>query len=228
MLDPFGPEIWTARGGEVSVFGFRYPTRMAAMRLSDGGLFIWSPIALSPALRSEIEALGPVRALVAPNSLHHLFLPEWQAAFPDARTYAAPGLRRRRPEIAVDEELTDRPPAVWDGEIKQSLIRGNAITTEAVFFHARSRTALFADLLQQFPPAWFTGWRRLVARLDLMIAPEPTTPRKFRIAFTDRRAARASLAPVLAWPTERVLIAHGAPVERNGQAVLDRAFRWLG
>ena len=43
---------------------------------------------------------------------------------------------------------------------------------------------LFTDLLQQFPPDWFHGWRALIARLDLMTAPEPSTPRKFRAAFT--------------------------------------------
>ena len=40
---------------------------------------------------------------------------------------------------------------------------GNAITTEVVFFHARSGTVLFTDLVQQLPAHWFSGWRALVA-----------------------------------------------------------------
>ena len=92
-LQPFGPGLWLAGGTEVAVAGFAYPTRMAVVRLAGGGLWIWSPVALSEALRREIDALGEVRWLVAPNSLHHLFLAEWRAAYPKAKLYGAPGLR---------------------------------------------------------------------------------------------------------------------------------------
>jgi hypothetical protein len=104
---------------------------------------------------------------------------------------------------------------------------GNLITTEVVFFHRQSGTVLFTDLIQHFGPAWFTGWRALVARLDLMTAREPQTPRKFRTAFVDRRAARAALERILAWPARRVVMAHAAPVEADGQAFIARTFRWL-
>jgi hypothetical protein len=46
---------------------------MAAIRLSGGSLFVWSPVALTEDLRAEVDALGEVRYLVAPNSLHHGF-----------------------------------------------------------------------------------------------------------------------------------------------------------
>ena len=107
------------------------------------------------------------------------------------------------------------------------VVRGNRITTEAALFHRASRTAIFADLLQQFPLGWFKGWRAIVARLDLMVAAEPSVPRKFRIAFTDRQAAREGFSRILAWPAEKVLFAHGTPITMDGQAYLRRAFRWL-
>ncbi len=47
MLQPFGEEIWLADGSIAMVAGFRYPTRMAVIRLADGGLFVWSPIQLA-------------------------------------------------------------------------------------------------------------------------------------------------------------------------------------
>lgn len=65
-------------------------------------------------------------------------------------------------------------------------------------------------------------WAR-VAKLDLMVGPEPSVPRKFRVAFTSRRAARDSLQRIFAWPTEKVLMAHGTPVEKDAQAFLRRA-----
>jgi hypothetical protein len=227
LLQPFGPEIWLADGPEAEVVGFRYPTRMAVIRLAGGGLLIWSPIALSESLRRQLEDLGEVRFLVAPNSLHHLFLGEWREAYPLARLFAAPGLRLRRKDVDFDAELADAPPPEWAGDLDQVLMQGNRITTEVVFFHRRSATVLFTDLLQQFPPGWFHGWRAVVARLDLMTASEPSVPRKFRAAFVDRRAARAALRRILDWPASKVVMAHGLPVERDGQALIARAFRWL-
>lgn len=226
ILTAFGPEIWLADGPHAEVAGFRYPTRMAVLRLTDGGLFIWSPVALGDALRAELEAVGEVRHIVAPNSLHHLFLAGWRAQYPSATLHAAPGLASRRPDLAFDATLGESGQD-WAADLDQVVVRGNRITTEVVFFHRKSATVLFTDLIQQFPPDWFGGWRGIVARLDLMTRPEPSVPRKFRLAFTDRRAGRQALRRIVAWPAERIVMAHGVPVEREGQAVIGRAFHWL-
>ena len=227
MLQQFDDEIWLADGPETAVAGFRYPTRMAVIRLSGGALFLWSPVALSDELRAAVDALGEVRYLIAPNSMHHLFLGDWRRAYPGARLFAPPGLRRRRRDIAFDGDLQDAPAPEWSQDIDQVMVRGNLITTEVVFFHRKSRTVLFTDLIQHFSPTWFTGWRAVVARLDLMAASEPQTPRKFRNAFVGCRAARAAIARILAWPAEKVLMAHAAPIEADGQAFIERTFRWL-
>jgi hypothetical protein len=226
-LQPFGPEIWLADGPETEVIGFRYPTRMAVIRLAVGDLLVWSPTALSQNLRKELEGLGEIRHLVAPNSLHHLFLSEWQAAYPLAKLYAAPGLRLKRKDIHFDAELDDAPPPHWAADLDQVVMQGNRITTEVVFFHRPSGTVLFTDLIQQFPSGWFRGWRAIIARLDLMTASEPSVPRKFRVAFADRHAARAALRRILEWPSSKVVMAHGHPIEQDGQAFITRAFRWL-
>ena len=227
MLQPFGEDIWLADGPVTAVVGFRYPTRMAVIRLSGSALFIWSPVQLSDELRAAVDALGDVRYVIAPNSLHHLFLGEWRHAYPGAKLFAPPGLRERRKDIAFDGDLDDAPAGEWSPEIDQVLVRGNVITTEAVFFHHKSRTAIFTDLIQHFDPTWFTGWRAVLARLDLLVAAEPAVPRKFRSAFINRRAARAALRRILAWPAKKVLMAHAAPIEDDGHAFIERAFRWL-
>ncbi len=174
-----------------------------------------------------MDAIGDVRYIVAPNSLHHLFLAQWKRVYPAARLYAPSGLRKRRADIGFDADLDDVPCPEWAGEIDQVLMRGNLITTEVVFFHMKSGTVLFTDLLQQLPSSLFSGWRAIVAKLDLMTGPEPSVPRKFRVAFTNRRAARAALTRIFAWPAEKVLMAHGTPVKQDAPAFLHRAFGWL-
>lgn len=227
MLQLFDQDFWLAIGDPVAVMGFRYPTRMAVIRLRDGGLFVWSPIALTDALRLQVADIGPVRWLVAPNSLHHLALADWAAAFPLARVFAPPGLRAKRKDIAFDADLGAAADADWAGQIDQVLVRGNLITTESVFFHRASATVLITDLVQSFPPDWFQGWRASIARMDRMVAPEPEMPRKFRAAFVNRAAARAAVTPLLAWPAQNLILAHGAPVRGDAQALLQRAFGWL-
>ena len=227
MLTSFGPEIWISDGATVSTGGFHYGTRMAVIRLSDGGLFIWSPVKLTQELRDQVDAIGDVRHLIAPNSLHHMFLDDWRTAYPNALAYAAPRLRSKRKDIEFAGDLGDEPAAAWAGDIDQVVMRGCLITSEVVFFHRKSATVLFTDLIQQFPKGWFSGWREIVARFDLMMESEPSVPRKFRNTFVNRRAARAALARIQAWPAERVLMAHGAPIERDGRAFIGRAFAWL-
>ena len=165
-LIEFGPDIWISDGPVVPFFaGFSYPTRMAVIRLSNGLLFVWSPITLSEQLKREVDALGTVRYLVSPNLLHHLFLGEWASAYPKARLYASPGLRRRRKDLAFDADLGDAPEPEWAADIDQVVLGGSFVMTEVVFFHRASRTAIFADLIENLPRDWFKGWRGVAARL---------------------------------------------------------------
>lgn len=227
MLTPIGPDIWLADGPPiVAMMGFRYPTRMAVIRLADGGLLVWSPVALSAELKTEIAALGPVRHLLAPNNLHHMALGDWHAAWPEAALYAAPGLGAKRPDLVFTEELGATPPPAWSGQIDQVLLP-SSIAPEIVLFHRPSGVVLFTDILQNMPRGWFSGWRALIARLDLMTEAEPTVPRKFRLATTDRQAARATVATILSWPVRLVVMAHGTPVTESAPAFLERAFAWL-
>jgi Domain of unknown function (DUF4336) len=227
LLRKFGQRIWLADGPVVPFYRFPYPTRMAVIRLSDGGMFVWSPVALSAALRREVDALGPVHHLVSPNPIHHLFLGEWKSAYPEARLYASPGLRRKRRDLAFDAELGDAPEPDWAADIDQVQVRGSFVMTEVVFFHHASHTVIFADLIENLPRDWFKGWRGVLARLDGIVAPNPGAPREWRASFFNRPAARAALARILAWPIERVLIAHGEPATANGAAFVRRAFAWL-
>ncbi len=53
-----------------------------------------------------------------------------------------------------------------------------------------------------------------------------TTPLE-RLLVRDRDAFRRSLAKILAWPIERIVLAHGAVVESGGRAALAAAYAWV-
>lgn len=228
MLEAFGPDLWLADGPTVRFLGlFPYPTRMAIARLAGGGLWVWSPIALVPALAAEVDALGAVRHLVAPNALHHLSLAEWVRRYPDARLYAPPGLARKRRDLRFDAELGDVADPAWGDEIDQVVFRGTFAWKEVVFFHRASRTALVADLIQRFEPERLHGATGLLMRLWGLVGEGGSTPREWRATFWNRRIARAALARALAWDPERLVVAHGSCAPTGGRDALARGLRWL-
>jgi hypothetical protein len=226
-LQLFCPGLWTAEGPVVSFSGFPYPTRMAVIRLSGERLFIWSPIAPDPALLRETESLGKVAFLVSPNKIHHLALGEWRRAFPQAQLWASPGLPKKRPDLSFTGTLSDQPEPGWAGEIDQVHVTGSFMMSEIVFFHRESRTALFCDLIENFPPGWFKGWQGWVARLGGIVQPHVGAPGDWRITFWRRTAARQALARILAWHPMRVVVAHGQMVRTDGENFIRQAFRWL-
>ena len=226
-LIPFGPDIWIAEGSVVSFFGFPYPTRMAVIRLSDRTLFVWSPIALDDELRGEVDALGVVAHLVSPNKIHHLFLGEWKSVYPGARLYASPGLQSRRRDLEFDAVLGEMPEHAWAADIDQVCVGGSFAMTEIVFLHRASRTAIFADLIENFRPGWFAGWKGVLARLDGIVSPDYGAPREWRASFWRRRPARRALERILAFAPEKVVIAHGELAHGDGTAFIRKAFCWL-
>jgi len=198
------------------------------VRFADGTLWVCSPIALTEALAQEIDALGPVRHLVSPNKIHHLFLSDWKQRWPAARLYAPPGLARRRRDLHFDAELSDHPDRAWAADIDQVVFHGSVLMEEVVFFHRASRTAVVTGLVQRFDPAAVHGWRGWLMRLDGIVGQGGSTPRDWRLSFVDRRAARRAKATLLGWGPQQVVIAHGACAREGGREVLERALRWLG
>lgn len=227
MLSEFGPRLWTADGPSVDFYGFPYPTRMAVACLEDGSAWVWSPIALTPELERAVEAVGPVRNIVSPNKIHHLFLAEWATRWPAARVHAPPGLAARRPELRFDAELGDASDPAWAGEIDQIVFRGSFALEEVVFFHRPSRTAIVCDLVQRHDPAHWTGWRGWLLRLDGLVGERGSTPREWRASFWRRRPARAARERALAWKPDRLLVAHGACAAEGATPILARALAWM-
>jgi hypothetical protein len=231
MLEQLGPDLWVADGGIVSFFGFDYPTRMVVVRLEDGGLWLWSPIEPSPELQEAVSALGPVRHLVSPNKLHHLFLAPWKAKFPEARLWGTASTLARFGELAFAGALTDDPPPDWAGQIDQYHFDNSRFLDEILFFHRKSRSAIIADLSQpfseDFPKRRWPWWLRWIARRAGMVEGRGYPPVELRLTFRRRAQARAKVRALIDEAPERVVVAHGEIVRSGGAEYLKRAFAWL-
>jgi hypothetical protein len=205
--------------------GLELGGRMTVIRLPGGGLWIHSPVRLEEATRAAVEALGPVRYLVAPNLMHHLHMKAWAAAYPEARVVALPDLRRKRPELRIDVELGDTPDAGYGEVITQQRMRGIPKVEEFVFLHRPSRTLLVTDLAfhTRQSPSWLTRTYLRLSGTYGKLAPTML----LKALVKDREALRASLDSVLALEFERVVVCHGEVLERGGREALQSGFAWL-
>lgn len=235
-LKPVAPELWLADGPliHMAALGSRaaFPTRMTLARLSDGGLWVHSPIAPDDHLFAAVDALGPVRHLVSPNRLHYAHIAAWKRRYPEAMAWASPGVRERAAsqhiEVAFDADLGDAAPPAWAGTIDQLRFEGGRLLEEIVFFHRPGDTLILADLIENFEPARLTPLMRWLARLGGVLDPDGKAPLDMRLTFIGHKdQARACLARMLAWQPQRVILAHGRCYFEQAQAELRRAFRWL-
>jgi uncharacterized protein YjiS (DUF1127 family) len=231
VLEEIGSSIWLADGGTVDFYGFPYPTRMVIIRLTDSPLWIWSPVELTDELRREVDALGPVEHLVSPNRIHHLFLSSWQTAYPDARLWGPESTIRKRRDLVFQAPLNNEPPPDWAQQIDQFWFTGSPFLDEVVFFHRASRTAILADLSENFSASFlerhWAPWKRSLARLWRIVEPWGYAPLELRLSWWRKTAARHALNRLLDANPERVIMAHGEWQRSNGRNYLAGAFRWL-
>jgi len=232
LLETIDESIWLVEGEIVSFYGFPYPTRSIVVRLGCGDLWIWSPIRLSDALHKAVDGLGAVRHLVSPNKIHHLYLSEWQAVYPDACLWGPASTIRKRPDLQFAGTLTEEAPLEWGEEIAQFWFRGSFAMDEIVFFHRPSSTAIIADLSENFSAEFlcehWRPWQRLLARLWKITVGHGYAPLELRLSWLNRSVAREALAAMLALNPRRVVMAHGEWQRDNGRVYLEQAFAWLG
>jgi hypothetical protein len=224
-LRSLAPDLWVADRPLRLLGWLQIGTRMTVVRLPDGGVLLHSPVEPDSVTRKAVDALGPVRAIVAPNRVHHFFAAPWKAAYPDAALLAAPGLPQKRRDVAFDGELGDAPPTLWSAALDQHVFDGAPYLSEVVLLHRASRTLLLTDLAMNVTtprPRSRALWFRLTGGYG-RFGPN----RVARACIRDRAAARRSVDRILGWDFDRITVTHGDVVERGGQAAFREAYAWL-
>mmetsp|Transcript_22568 Transcript_22568/g.29297 ORF Transcript_22568/g.29297 Transcript_22568/m.29297 type:complete len:295 (-) Transcript_22568:233-1117(-) len=133
--------------------------RMTVIRLSDGSLWVHSPVALDSALSTALQELGPVKHIISPNYEHVKYAADWIEAYPEATSYACPGLQELKPDINFDTSVGDQKNSnPWGDEIEalwidceQNPFNGKPFFNEVVFFHRPSKSLLVTDLYWNYP-----------------------------------------------------------------------------
>jgi hypothetical protein len=207
--------------GQGLCFAFCLGTRMTVVQLGDGQLLIHSPIAMTLGLKAQVDALGPVRHIVAPNNNHQLYAGDWKAEYPDALLHGTRGLVKRRKGLVIDRELGGETLPDWREHVDTALLEGTMLN-ETVFLHRPSRSLIVADLIENFEtsPHWPT---RAYLKLG-GIHGKPGLCRPLRTVFRDKKRARRALDRILSWDFDRIVLAHGDILESGGNETLHGAY----
>ncbi len=226
MLEEYIPgQIWLC-AYPIKYAGTRFDARMTVIRLRGGKLMLHSPCEISEPLKRALAGLGDVAYIVAPGTYHYMYVPSAQAAFPGAETFICPGIERKRPGLKFDSLLGDTAPEAWAEEMDQVLVRGNSWIWEVAFFHRATKTLILTDVVENFTDTtshtnWALKlWFKWVFRMWNTPKPAP----EYQLGWNDKEAARASLRRILEWDFERVIVAHGDPIESNAREIVTKAW----
>lgn len=211
-----GPDIWVAEQ-PAKVFGVNYGIRMTIIRLEDNKLAVISPITLTDALAMEVDSLGKVAYLIAPNSFHHLHMKPWTIHYQAAELFTVSHIVKKRPDlkpdIILDESTLSTPEKVPDPlatiltDLAAVYISGSKMYEEVVFFHKKSGTVILTDLCFNLQCE-----QGLFARLALKLygVYKKFGPSK-AVAIFIRNPSQisAAITKMNHWTYQRVIVAHG-------------------
>ena len=224
-------DIWIVDDRPISAAGLRLPVRMTVIRLLNGDLILHSPVRYSAALRDELERLGPIKYLMAPNVAHWMFLPAWQNELPQARIFAARGLSARKQVreagLRIDRELGESTPAEWASELETISVQA-PMFSEVEIFDKRSRTLVLTDLVQNLDPHHLPPSNQAAASLLGIAKPDGMAPIYLRMLLRlGGRSVQTAAKRLVSLAPERVVFAHGDWFETGGTERLRRSLRWL-
>ncbi|MEM7655765.1 MAG: hypothetical protein AAF399_06510 [Bacteroidota bacterium] len=177
----------------------------------EGEVALWSPIAIDDARAAAIDALGEVRAIVAPNRYHHLHFNAAAARWPGATCFGP-----EAPRFEAGRALEPMKNFAF-GPLQLVRVEGAEAIDEWVVFDPRSSSLVVTDLVFNIAHAesfmsrvvfgWFAG-----------TLGGPGQSRLWKRFVRDEPTYRASIGTLLDLSAERIVPAHGDVIEDIGLA----------
>ncbi len=221
MLKEIDRDIWVAEA-PFKYFGLSVGTRMTVIRLNNGELAVISPIPVDSAVNHQLDELGTVSHIIAPNVYHYLFAADFKALYPKAIFWATPALKVKKPELPIDRIINDDADSLpsdlqyllFDG-LKTIDFNGFNLLNELVFFHPKSRTLLLTDAAFNFNDSYplITQFAARVIGSYKNLSPSLLE----KVASKEKTKVKLAVQKILRWDFERVIMAHGSIIESQGK-----------
>ncbi len=224
MLKLFAKNFWVASQKQ-SFLGLEMGTRMSVVDITgQGDLLLHSPIQLTPSLQEEFQKLGRVTYVIAPNKMHHLYVQSYLDQYPNAQLFLAPGLEKKRPELKEATVIAPNQDYPWAQAFDYCLIEGCPLLNEVAFFHKQSNTLVLTDtglhIGEESP--FMTRW---IFKVMGAYKKFGLSRMEKKIFIKDQKTFHESIAKILQWDFQKIMLAHGKPIEMNGHRVFREAYQ---
>jgi hypothetical protein len=211
-LEQVADRLWTVTGELKMPLG-KTVRRMTVAKLANGRLVIYSAIALDEAEMKKLESIGRPSVLVVPSGIHRIDAGPWKKRYPDLLVIAPSGARDRIGEVvSIDTSRVE----LGDPNIRVFPVPG---TDERELAMVAGKTLVLNDLIFNLPR--MKGIAQWLYRLMGFGPGHPTIPKLVaKKLVADEKLVNAQLRRWANDGFERILVAHGAPIENPHDTLL--------
>jgi hypothetical protein len=224
--------------------------RGTIVKMATGSLAVFSPVALTPDVKSKVSSLGTVKYIVAPDFEHHIFLKPWALEYPQAEVIGMEGLPEKReadpdtkgtkfshvfsPSNKGDMQISPE----FDKEFDYEYIHSHQ-NKELVFLHKPSRTMIEADFIfnlpatEQYSKTGTDGTSGILTKLfGLIMNTRGNAIGQQRFLWyaaggKDRKGFAQSVNVINRWDFDRIIPCHGDVIETGGKNVFTNVTKWF-
>ncbi len=197
-----------------------FPRRMTVVRLKDGGLVIFSAIALNEDEMARLEAFGTPAYLIVPCDRHRLDAPIYKQRYPDLQVITPAGGREKvQQAVPVDAVSADfGDPSVVLVDVAGTGQHEAALEVSG----SDGLTLIVNEIIGSIHGAkGLGGW--LLGVMGFA-GDEPQVPTAVKLQFAKGKAALA--AQLRAWALrpdlKRIIVSHGDIIDQDPQGALNR------
>ena len=215
---PLAKNLWLL-AYPLKMLGADLRRNVTLIRLHSGKVVIHSTAAFTPDDVAAIRALGEPGWLLDGILRHDTFAKEGRAAFPAIPYLAPEGFSE---VVGFSTTPIVPAPVEWDGELLALEIQGAPEARDTALLHVPSRTLILTELVFNFggdEPIW----TELLLRVAVGGQHQPGMSRPVKAGVKDVAAFQSSLATIMEWDFDRVVVGHGDVIEFNGKAKLRAA-----
>ncbi|KAK5278299.1 hypothetical protein LTR20_004095 [Exophiala xenobiotica] len=203
-------------------------------------ILLLNPIPLETSIRDKLTDLGGVH-FIAADLGHHLYVKDYLAVWPSAKTIGVPGLERKRKDIKWDfiyGDSADRrntPEDVFGfAEDMETVLFEGFITLCVAWYHKPTRTLIQSDLMMNLPcTEQYSPSSSDVGILSREFAkrahPSSVWSRRlvYYVATTDYSLMRRDAKRVAEWDIQRIIPCHGDILDDGGNGAWASVYEWF-
>jgi hypothetical protein len=193
---------------------------MTIAKLGSGGLAIFSAIALDEPRMAKLESLGPPAFLIVPSGIHRIDIKPWKERYPRLQVIAPENACVRVSEV-VDVDSTELD--LGDPSVQLQYVPGTKRRELYMIVDTPSgKTLVVNDLIFNMPA--IDGLRGLPYKLLGFGFGHPSMPKlvKRKLVANDNEV-KDQLREWANEGFERVIVAHGTPIENPREVLLELA-----